>query len=214
MSDDPRDERSPHEVLSSSVVFEGAVWDVRQDEVRLGDGGDVVVRDFIDHPGAVGVIALDDADRVLLVRQYRHPVGAYLWEPPAGLLDVDDEHPLVGAQRELHEEAHHVAGRWDVLYDVFTSPGASSESLRCFLARDVREADDERFAGSGEEREMPVRWVPLDDLVAQVLDGALHNPTTVTGVLAAYASRAGGWASLRDVDTPWPERFPDGLPPR
>ena len=80
------------------------VWDVRRDEVELGDG-QTVTREVIAHTGAVGVIALDEQDRVLLLRQYRHPVRSYLWEPPAGLLDVPGEDPLAAARRELAEEA-------------------------------------------------------------------------------------------------------------
>ena len=79
-------------VASSETVFEGRVWDVRRDVVELGDG-QTVTRELIAHPGAVGIVALDDEERVLLVRQYRHPVGSYLWEPPAGLLDVAGEPP-------------------------------------------------------------------------------------------------------------------------
>jgi ADP-ribose pyrophosphatase len=202
-------------VIDSRTVFDGRVWDVRQDTVRLGSDADAetVVREYIDHPGAVAVIALDHQDRVLLVRQYRHPVGRYLWEAPAGLLDVSGEHPLATAKRELLEEAHHVADTWHVLFDVFNSPGSSSEALRGFLARDVRPASGERFAGEGEERDMPHVWVPLDDLVSACLRGDLHNPHTIIGGLAAYAARSQGWSRLRSPDTPWPERFPDGLPP-
>ena len=209
------DRSSPHEPAESRTVFRGRVWDVRQDTVRLGDTSDseTVVREYIDHPGAVGIIGLDADDRVLLVRQYRHPVRSYLWEAPAGLLDIDDEHPLVAAKRELMEEAHQVADTWHVLFDVYNSPGSSSEALRCYLARDLRPADGEAYAGSGEERDMPQAWVPLDDLVQRCLRGDLHNPHTMTGVLAAHAARAEGWTQLRPPDAPWPERFPDELPP-
>ena len=84
---------------------------------------------------------------MLLIRQYRHPVRSYLWEAPAGLLDVDDEHPLVAAKRELLEEAHQVADTWHVLYDVYNSPGSSSEALRCYLARDLRPAPGDGVRG-------------------------------------------------------------------
>jgi len=205
------DEISPQTVVDTELIFSGRVWDVRTDTVRLSDGSEVV-REYICHPGAVGIIALDDQDRVALVRQYRHPVSSFLWEAPAGLLDVDDEPPLLSAQRELFEEAHLQARTWHVLVDYYNSPGSSSEAFRCYLARDVSSMEGERHAGEGEEREMPLRWVPLDDLVARVFRGDLHNPTTVAGVLATYAARAGDWAALRGADVPWPERFPDGLP--
>jgi 8-oxo-dGTP pyrophosphatase MutT (NUDIX family) len=205
------DDLGGHEPTESEVVFNGRVWDVRQDTVRLGESpdADTVVREYIDHPGAVAIIGLDDDDRVLLIRQYRHPVRSMLWEAPAGLLDVEGEHPLTAAKRELLEEAHQVADTWHVLYDIYNSPGSSSEPLRCYLARNLRPADGEAYAGSGEERDMPQAWVPLDDLVARCLRGDLHNPHTITGALATYVARSRGWVDLRPAEAPWPERFPD-----
>ncbi len=192
-------------VVSSAQRFSGLVVGVRTDEVDLGDGQQVT-RDVVVHPGAVGIVALDADDRVLLLRQYRHPVGRLLWEPPAGLLDVDGEPALDAARRELFEEAGLRAAHWDVLVDFFNSPGGSTESFRCFLARGLSHvADDERHVGEGEERGMPLRWVPLDEARDLVLAGHLHNPTAVSGVLAAWVSRAGGWAGLRPADAPWPE---------
>ena len=88
------DRLDPRPVLSAARAFEGRVWDVVTEEVDLGEGG-VVHRDFVAHTGAVAVLALDDRDRVVLVQQYRHPVGAFEWELPAGLLDVDGE-PEIG----------------------------------------------------------------------------------------------------------------------
>ncbi|RJK93120.1 NUDIX domain-containing protein [Vallicoccus soli] len=204
------DEVADRRVRSSEVVFHGKVWDVRRDEVDLGDG-QTVVRDVLQHPGAVGVLALDDDERVLLVRQYRHPTGRMLWEAPAGLLDVEGERPLAAAQRELVEEAGYRAQRWHVLVDYYNSPGGTTEAFRCYLARGLEAvAEDERHEGEGEERDMPAAWVPLDEAVDLVLAGALHNPTTVSGVLAAAAARSRGWSGLRPADAPWPERFPEG----
>jgi len=205
------DQRDPQQVLQSDLVFDGRIWSVRRDTVRL-PGGEEVVREVVDHPGAVGIIALDDQDRVALIRQYRHAVKSYLWEAPAGLIDVDGEPPLLTAQRELFEETHLRADTWHLLVDYYNSPGGSTEAFRCFLARDVSEVEGERHPAEDEEVDMPLRWVPLDDAVAKALAGELHNPTSVACVLAAYASRALGWTTLRPPDSPWPERFPDGLP--
>lgn len=208
---DLQDEIAPLDVVSSATVFSGRIWTVERDEVALPDGQ--VTREYVAHPGAVGILALDTDDRALLIRQYRHPVRSYLWEVPAGLLDVNGEHPLRTAQRELLEEAHHVADSWHTLYDSYLSPGGSTEAIRCFLARDVSVATGHRYLGQGEERDMELRWVPLDELVAAALQGKIHNPATVTSALAAYVSRSRGWATLRPPDAPWPERFPGGLPP-
>jgi ADP-ribose pyrophosphatase len=200
------DEPSSYEVLATSTAYtSGRVFSVRVDEVRL-PSGDVVTRDLVDHPGAVGVIALNDAGEVLLVQQYRHAVQRLLWEPPAGLLDVDGEAPLIAAQRELLEEAHVAAETWDVLVDLFTTPGMSDEAVRIYLARDVRDGEGERWVGHGEERDMPTAWVPLDDVVAAVLAGRLHNPVLVAGALAAAAARGDGFRGLRPGDSPWAER--------
>ena len=195
-------------VDESVVVFEGMVWDVRRDTVNLGEAGKVT-REYLDHPGAVAIVALRQVtgrDQVLLIQQYRHPVGAFEWEVPAGLLDVAGEPPWQAAARELHEEADLSARRWDVLIDHFGSPGGSSEALRVFLARDLAEVDhDERFSRDGEERGMSVCWVDLDEAHEAVLRGQLHNSSAVIGILTAHASQARGWATLRPRDAPWPE---------
>ena len=195
-------------VLGTEVVFKGRVWDVRRDTVDLGEAGEVR-REYVDHPGAVSILALrqvGDRDQVLLIQQYRHPVGAFEWELPAGLLDVAGEPPWLGAARELHEEADLTAGAWHVLIDYFGSPGGISEALRIFLARDLADVQhDERFSREGEERGMPVGWVDLDEAHEAVLAGQLHNPSAVIGILTAHAARARDWATLRPHDAPWPE---------
>jgi len=201
-------ERRP--VLDSVVAFEGMVWDVRRDTVDLGDAG-TVRREYVEHPGAVAALALREVegrDQVLLIQQYRHPVGAFEWELPAGLLDVAGEPPWLAAARELHEEADLIAGSWHVLVDYFGSPGGISEALRVFLARDLTGVHhDDRFTREGEEHGMPVCWVDLDEAHDAVLAGQLHNPSAVTGILTAHAARARGWTTLRPHDAPWPEHL-------
>ncbi|MHA7132707.1 NUDIX domain-containing protein [Oerskovia turbata] len=194
------------DVGEARVLHAGRIFDLRSEQVDLGEGG-VVTRDFVDHPGAVAVIAFDEDERVLLLRQYRHPVRRALWEPPAGLLDVDGEDAQAAAARELYEEADLRAARWDVLADYFTTPGASNEALRVFLARDLSPVPEgERHVREAEELGMEARWVPLDEAVSAVLAGDLHNPSAVVGILAAAAARATGWSALRPADSPWPER--------
>jgi 8-oxo-dGDP phosphatase len=192
-------------VLAQQLRFHGHVWDVVTDDVDLGAAG-TVSRDYVQHPGAVGVLALDEADHVLLVHQYRHPVGMTLWELPAGLLDVDGEPPWLAAQRELAEEADLRAGEWHTLIDWLLSPGGTSEAFRCYLVRDVSPVPHaDRHTREGEEHEMPSAWFPLDDVRDAVLAGRLHNPSLVVGVLAACAARDAGWSTLRPADAPWPE---------
>jgi len=205
-----RDEAQPAELIDRTEHFVGHVWAVASDEVRL-HGGSVVTRDVVVHPGAVGVAAIDEHDRILLIRQFRHPVGGYLLELPAGLRDVPGEPPLETAQRELAEEAGIVAARWHVLVDFFNSPGGSTEAFRCFLARDLEALPGGRpHTGEAEEADLPQAWVDLDVAVQAVLDGHLHNPTTVAGVLAAAAARDRGWVSLRPAEGPMWDLPPAG----
>jgi len=167
--------------------------------------GSVATREIVEHPGAVGVVALDDQTRVVLVRQYRHPVGRYLDELPAGLLDVPDESPLAAAQRELYEEAALSAGEWHVLVDLHTSPGMTNEAIRIYLARGLQSvAEDERFAPEHEEITLTVHRVPLQEAVRRAFAGELSNASAVAGVMATWVARDKGWASLRPADAPWP----------
>ena len=199
------DEPLRYPVLDSRVQFRsGHVIDVRTDVVQM-PSGETTDRDVVVHPGAVGIIALDDEDRVLFIQQFRHSVAHLCWEPPAGLLDEPDEDPLDAARRELFEEAHVRADRWDVLVDAFTSPGMTDEAVRIYLARDVRPAEGARHEGEHEESDMPTRWVPLDDAVTAILQGRLHNPMAAMGVLATAAARAESYADVRDAHAPWPQ---------
>lgn len=198
------DEPAPDvRVLESTELVAGHVWDIRRD--RLHFGGTVLERDYMDHPGAVAVLALDDVDRALMFRQYRHPIAHRDWEIPAGLMDVSGESGLVGAKRELAEEADLQATEWSLLLEMFLSPGGSSEAIRVFLARGLSAAVHE-FVREGEEAELEPVWVPLEDAVAAALDGRIGNALTVGAVLAAAASKAAGWTTLRDPDLPWTAR--------
>ena len=115
----------PYEVVGSETVFKGRVLTVRVDDVRMSDGS-VAKREVVAHPGAVGVVALDGAGKIVLVNQYRPPIGARLDELPAGLLDVPGESALACAKRELFEEAGLAADEWNVLLDLHTSPGMTT----------------------------------------------------------------------------------------
>jgi len=199
---------APHayDVSASEEHFAGKIITVRSDEVAMPGGG-TATRDVVVHPGAVGVVALDPAGRVLLIRQYRHPVGYALWELPAGLLDVDDEPPLESAKRELFEEAALTAQRWDVLADARTSPGMTDEAIRVYLARDVAEvAEDDRHLGHNEEADLQLAWVDLDEAADRVLAGEIENAMAIVGVLSAAWARDRSWAPLRPADAPWRAR--------
>jgi 8-oxo-dGDP phosphatase len=203
-----RIEDSPEEwqVTATATPFTGNKTGVRTDEVVMPDGSRTT-RDYQVHPGSVAILALDDEGRVIVVRQYRHPVRQRLWEIPAGLLDVPGENPLHAAQRELYEEAHVKAEDWRVLTDVYTTPGGCDEAVRIFLARGISAADGARFEVSEEEADMELARVPVDELVRGVLAGELHNNCLVVGVLSLRAALLGdGLDALRPADAPWPAR--------
>ncbi|MDA2988061.1 MAG: NUDIX hydrolase [Actinomycetota bacterium] len=188
-----------------SEVFAGRVWSVVRDQVRIGECDSV--RDVVIHPGAVAVIAVDDDDRILLIRQYRHPVAMYLFEPPAGLLDVAGEPPLETAQRELAEETGVQADTWHTLVDLFNSPGGSSEAIRVYLASDLTALPGGRpNTGEAEEAHLPQAWVALDDAVDLVLTGAIGSPSGVAGILALDAIRRRSGRGLRSAQAPWEPR--------
>ena len=201
-----KDSPEEWEVRATGTPFVGNKTSVRTDDVVMPDGT-VVHRDYQVHPGSVAVLALDDADRVVVLRQYRHPVRHKLWEIPAGLLDVPGENPLHAAQRELYEEAHVKAEDWRVLTDVYTSPGGCDEAIRIFLARGLSEAEEERFAVEDEEIDLEYARVPVSELVRGVLAGELHNNCLVVGVLSLVAARAsGGVDGLRVAEAEWAAR--------
>ncbi|GAA2514797.1 NUDIX domain-containing protein [Rarobacter incanus] len=204
---DLRDEVHHAPVLERDLIYRGHVWNLVSDVIDLGEGGRVR-RDVVDHPGAVAIVALDEQDRMLVIQQYRHPAQRKLWEIPAGLMDHPGEDPLAAARRELMEEADVSADMWHVLVDMYTSPGGSTEPIRVFLARGLSEVPvADRYQRGEEELGMARGWVGLADAAAAILRGDIHNPSITVGVLAAVASRAGGWASLRPADAPWPEQI-------
>jgi ADP-ribose pyrophosphatase len=191
-------------VVRSEPVYDGALLKLRVDTLRMSDGSEAR-REIVDHPGAVSVAALDDQDRIVLVNQYRHAVRQRVDELPAGLLDVDGEDPLAAAHRELAEEAGLAAGRWNVLLDLYSSPGFSDEAVRVYLARDLREASPgDDFVAEDEEVAMEVHRMPLDEAVRRALAGEISNSSSVAGVLAVDHARRAGYVGLRAADAPWP----------
>jgi 8-oxo-dGDP phosphatase len=190
-------------VVSSAELTRSRLLTVRSDKVRTPDN-QVAERDVVLHPGAVAALALDAADRILMIRQYRHPVGRLLWEIPAGLRDVAGEDPWVTAQRELMEETGYRARDWRVLADYYSSPGFSTERLRIFLARDLEAvpAAERRFVPRDEEAHLLLGWLPLDEAVRKVFAGELHNGPAALAIMAGYAARSEGFDRLRPGNAP------------
>lgn len=187
----PKDQRVDPKILSSDLVFEGKIWDVVRESFDYNGG--TLVREFVAHPGAVAVLAIDDDQRVLLIRQYRHPVRSYLWEIPAGLLDVPGEERLTAAKRELLEETGFEAESWEKLTDFMTTPGGNDEVITIFLARGLKHVGH-NLELEGEEVDMVKEWFPLSEALASVLAAEIQSPSAVVAIMAA-AHRLGVKAS-------------------
>lgn len=201
-------------VLSRTERFRNRFFRLVTDELALPRSLDepnehrsvTVRRDYItEHLGAVGVVVYDErTEAVLLIRQYRHPVGRQLWELPAGLLDVAGETALDCAKRELAEETDCSAARWDVLLDLLVTPGSSDEAIRVFLARDVSKLPEDLWTERTEEEAgMVTEWAPLGDAVARVLAGEIENAACVAGLLALQHAKNANWPPLRAAEANW-----------
>lgn len=180
--------------VSSSVDIHRDHWvvSVRKDTIsRPGHPEDQFGRLVVDDPGAVVVLAIDAEDRVVVLRQYRHPAQHRLVELPAGKLDMPGEDPLVAARRELREEAALEAGDWVHLLTTWASPGITSEKHAIFLARDLREVPRD-FDLHHEEAEMTLERVPFVELLDAVLDGRVADGPLVAAVLAVEVLRGRG----------------------
>jgi ADP-ribose pyrophosphatase len=193
-----------YEVLKSTEKLKNRVFRIVTDEVKMPDG-EVAARDFMRHVGAVGVVAIDQDENIVLVRQYRHALGRELWELPAGLIDVPGEQLAEAAARELAEEVDLRAARYDLLIDVNPSPGCSDEIIRLFLARDLDDVpEQDRHERTHEEAAMTATRVPLDTAVAMALSGEITNAACLVGILATAQARAKNWETLRKIDEPLP----------
>jgi 8-oxo-dGDP phosphatase len=179
-------------VTASEPLAQGSLVRIRSDTVAMPDGASAG-REVVEHPGAVAIVAVDDNHRLLMVRQYRHPVGRLLWEIPAGLRDVSGEPAQRTAERELAEETGFRAARWRQLADIFSSPGFSTERITIYLAQGLTAlaGADRQYVPEHEEASMIVAWVPLAAAVAAIQAGDLHNGVTAMGILSAYTVLGG-----------------------
>lgn len=178
-----------YEVVGSEERFRGRIFRVVTDRVTMPDG-QVAARDVVEKMGAVAVVALLDDGRVVLVRQYRHAVRQYLWELPAGLIDIDGEELPDVARRELREETDLQAGHVEHLIDLHLSPGFTNERITLYLATGLTDVPDgDRHVREAEEADMQVRLVPLPEAIEMVMKGEITNAASVAGLLAAAARR-------------------------
>jgi ADP-ribose pyrophosphatase len=172
-------------VVDTRILHRGHYLDFRIVTIERADGSRAT-RDIVGHPGAVAIVAIDEADRVLLVRQWRVAAGAALLEIPAGTLDVDaatatTEDPDTAAARELEEETGYRAGRWEKLGSFWTAPGFATELMHLYLATELRPADGER-AGPDEDERLELERMPWRDAVAAADRGDISDAKSLVGL--------------------------------
>jgi len=173
-------------VSSSDIVYSGPVAEVRRETFDFA--GKQVIRDFSSHPGSVGVVALrKEAERleILLVRQYRHPAGLYMWELPAGLRDVDGETAAECARRELSEETGHDASTLEPLLELAMSPGGSDEVMQIFATWNPIPKMQWTPPSEAEESDMIFEWIDLMRAQNSAMNGHIKNAAAIAGILAA-----------------------------
>jgi len=182
---DPLAER----VVESRVIHEGHYLTFRIDTIERADGSRAT-REVAGHPGAVAVVAIDDEDRVLLVRQWRSSAGQALLEIPAGTLEYVDrsrgvvEEPGKAAPRELEEETGYRAGAWRLLGSFWTAPGFATELMHLYLATDLRPAHGETDRlGPDEDERLELERLPWREAVAAATDGRICDAKSIVGLL-------------------------------
>jgi ADP-ribose pyrophosphatase len=166
-------------VIASNHVHRGKVIDVSTERLRYANGREFDF-DFVRHPGAAAIAAVDDAGRVCLVKQYRHGVADFLWEIPAGKLDRGEE-PQLCAVRELAEETGVSAQHWTYLGLFIPAPSIFTELIHLYLARDLKLGTP----APDSDEELELEWMPLDEAVRLVLSGAWSDGKTALGLLRA-----------------------------
>jgi ADP-ribose pyrophosphatase len=167
--------------MAERVIYEGRIVKLRIESVRLPNG-EVVDLELMRHPGAAAVAAVDDDGRVVLIHQYRHAAGGYVWELPAGVLEHGTEAPHDCAVRELREEAGIEARDWRPLGKIFTTPGFCDEQIHLFLARGLTRT---AHARGHDEVIDEVREAPLDEALAMIRRGEIVDGKTVAGLYRA-----------------------------
>jgi ADP-ribose pyrophosphatase len=182
----PNDQSVEIASIKKTLLHKGMVWDLVSETFEFN--GVELTREYIDHTGAVAVLAFNEKEELLLMKQYRRPVGKYLMELPAGLLDVPGESLLDCAKRELAEEASLDAASWSELISFHTTPGGNNEAITIFVAKELSETNLV-FEATGEEADMPKSWVPINEAVNLVLTGQIMSPSAVVGIMAYQLSK-------------------------
>ena len=164
-------------ITSSETIFHGRVFDVRRETVKEPNGVEAT-REFVVHNGSVVILPVFEDGRILLVCQYRHSVGGYLWELVAGRMEPGED-PLPGAKRELLEETGYTARTWQQILDVFPTPGFVSERMVVFIARNLRAG----IAQPEEDERITTRSFYPRELEDWIREGKLRDAKSIAGIL-------------------------------
>ena len=179
-------------VSSRDLHRDGWVVALREDVITRPGHPEQFSRISLEHPGAVVVLAVDERDQVMCLRQYRHTSQHEFVELPAGLRDAGDEPSVETAKRELREEVELEASQWRLLLSTYASAGISDEVHDIFLARGLTHAPRGDFEMRHEEAEMERFWVPMADLLEAVLEGRVRQGPLAQAVLAYEVLRQRG----------------------
>ena len=173
------------ELVESSRKFSGSVLSVRVDRIKLPDG-ESSIREIVDHPGGVTILPVNRQDEVIMIEQYRHAAEEVLLELPAGRLEESEEAEKA-ARRELKEETGYTAEDLKHFFDFYTTPGYSTECLHLYLARGLKEGEQELEEGEF----LSLREVPLEDIPEMIMAGSIKDSKTLIGLLTYLQQYSG-----------------------